>query len=774
MQAKSDGNKTGPRKRSAARRSAGVPFSLIVIGLLILGSRLAIVHALSGSPVFVQPTLTDAGYQQQMVRMHTPIGANVDLPRGSLLYPRLGSLVPGAGSGDPGRLRYLQGLLDALSGLLIALFIHRRVGAIAGIATGVLYLLDPLGGFFAARLLPTTFATLVLAASLFSIERARDRVGPLWQVALLGLLLGIGFLFEPLLFTLLAIVTGWQLARDTARSRSSTLGRLGTMAAPLLAALVLTLVHNAGLRAGGPAISWGSGYTAYQAVLPETGGTPRYLEPPSWESESATRSRVWEALGREGTTYDVYRFYATRAFQQVLEHPVALIGVLLTKAAATIGSWPVPDALSPAFLFARQVPFARHGSFSFAILAGLAAAGWWMAQRVKHGTDEPPAWLGPLQTGLVAVGLTCLLGTTSAASRQPALPLLAGLGGVWIGAAIDASRRRAALAGSTVGVLVGAALISIVAGLLAPTSKLRNPSEDLRLIATNFVMSSNWRQAIPTLEASVRADSLNLESRTMLARAYQNDGLVGAAEEQLELAHAADSTHVGSLLQLSALAMTQGDPARAVALMNAVVTQHPNNPLFLNELGQLLLRTGNVAGAQTLFTRALEIKPDYRVASDNLQVVESMLQHAEQQIYPSEMRLPPDDPIGLTVPQIVSAMDRADWAQADSLITLAEEQRGDIVLPHWLRAAYYARQGQLTPAIQSLETCQKLAPCRPAIVDLLASLLLQSGQKERGLRLVQDCARDVAGDPAREEPFRKILEGLQAASTDSNAEGTGP
>src|SRR5690606_2759000 len=360
----------------------------------------------------------------------------------------------------------------------------------------------------------------------------------------------------------------------------------------------------------------------------------------------------------------------------------------------------------------------------------------------------------------------------SAASRQPALPLLAALGGLWIGAVFGAASRRKALSVSAIGIAAGALVISLVAGALAPSRALRNPSEDLRLVASNFVQSGSWRQAIPLLESSVRADSLNLESRVLLARAYQNDGLLDAAAEQLEAAHAVDSLHTGALTQLSALAMVQGDPVRAIALMNAAVTQHPNNPLYLNELGQMLLRTGNVAAAQTLFTRALQIKPDYRVASDNLQVVETLLRRAEQQIYPPEMRLAPDDPVNVQVPIIVRAMEQQQWAQADSLIAITEAERGEVVLPHWLRAAYHARRGELPQAITALERCNRLAPCRPAIIELLANLRAQSGDRAGALRLVEGCLATTA-DPARQPELQRILDPLRSSAAPAEAPAPG-
>lgn len=808
------------RRRTRSRRAKardGVPFVLIAIALVLLALRVVVVNLLASSPLLIQPVLADASYQAQIVEMADPAGGVPELPRGSILYARVASWIPGAGEGNPTVLRYVHCLFDALAGFLLALWVYRREGRIAGIATLALYALDPLGGFFASRVIPVSFVTAILATVLLVLDSARSQATPILHHLILGLLLALGFLIEPLLFTILTVLVVWQTVREASPSRTdsapasgasrtprpgigNTIFRVAPLTAPLVLAALLLLMRNDNLRDGGWALSWGSGYSAYQAVHPETGGTPRSLEIPSWKTEGSIRSDVWEALGREGTSYDVYRFYATRAFQQVIEHPVETLGVLLVKAGATLGAWPVPDSLSPTFLLGERVQFARYGAFFFAILLALGTAGWYWRRISRTAFGEaPPApggigemaipgarearagatagvtgsakgALSVLEIGLLAVALTCLLGVTSAAARQPALPILAALGGIWIGAVLDSSRRRLALSPRTLAAALGAFLVSIGAGFLSPTSALRNPSEDLRLVASNFVQSGSWRQAIPLLESSLAADSLNLESRVLLARAYQNDGLLDAAQEQLERAHAVDSLHVGALAQLSALAMVQGDAPRAVALMNAAVLQHPNNPLYLNELGQLLLRTGNIPNAQALFTRALQVKPDYRVASDNLQVVETLLRRAEQQIYPPEMRLAPDDPISLHVPMIVQAMEAGEWTRADSLIAIAESERGDLVLPHWLRAAYYSRRGEPGAAIAALERCQQLAPCRPAIVELLVNLLTQQGERARAQSLVESCLATTTDDPDRQAGLQQIMQQIQAPSPSAPGE----
>jgi len=179
-----------------------------------------------------------------------------------------------------------------------------------------------------------------------------------------------------------------------------------------------------------------------------------------------------------------------------------------------------------------------YAAVSFAALFGLGLAGLVWRRR------DPLTRL--LSLGLTAVALACLIGPTSAASRQAALPLLAALGGAWLAGlrsgleepAEDASR-RSRLRTSLVALAAGI-LLSLGAGWISPTSALRDTSEDLRLTASSFLQTQSVRPAVPLLEAAVRTNPSNLEARVALAQAYQRDALLGAAEEQLRAAFAID------------------------------------------------------------------------------------------------------------------------------------------------------------------------------------------------------------------------------------------
>ncbi|MCA9759231.1 MAG: tetratricopeptide repeat protein, partial [Candidatus Eisenbacteria bacterium] len=450
-------------------------------------------------------------------------------------------------------------------------------------------------------------------------------------------------------------------------------------------------------------------------------------------------SDVWEAIAKEGSSYDVYRFYLARGLQRLVERPIEFLGVVLVKVAASLGVSPLPDTgPSPTFVLERAGGALALGRWSFALFLGLGIAGWLAAPRgpIRRGVS----------LGLLAVAATSILGTTSAAARQPGVLLLAMASGGFLASlagTLEGGRARSALPLIALPVALG---LSFVLGQLSPTAALLNPSEDYRL-AGILAISASPREAIPLLERSVRTNPQNAEAHASLARAYQREGLTENAMREFRAAFDADSTNATVLLGLASVEQEQQNAGRALDLVSRLVNQHPNNPLYLNEAARMFIQSGRWDIAKPLLLRALEIKPDYRTAQTNLEAVTQAELEAERSLIPDEMRLPADDPLNTTLGQIGRALQQGDSAMADSLITEIEQQRPDHVLPHWMRAAWLARTGDLGGATRALETCNRLAPCRPAIAGQLAQIYVQLGREADAKRLLDGC---IATPPSPE------------------------
>jgi len=728
---------------------------------LVLALRLVAALQFAQSPLSLHPALEDQGYQTRALEVREGHLLGRSLPRGSILYPILAGHVPGLRDGGSRSLAVAQAACEAVTVLLLALWIARRWGTVAAALAGVLYALDPLGGFFAARFTPVVPATTLFVAALWLWDRERTRGrAALSSTIGLSLVTAVGFLLAPLPFLFLAalrLAPLRQRGEQPAEADAPTSALSARAAAFAPAAVVLlvgaaVLLHHARLPGGGPALAWGQGISAYQAFHPVSRGTPRFIHPPAWFTEGELRAQAAEALHRQPEEYDLYRAYGGRGLRQTFGEPFTTAGILLAKAVVTIGAWPVPDALSPSFEASRHArPFA-YLSWSFAVLLALGAAGF----LARRGTGDRTA--GTLLAGLVVVGAANLIGPASAAARQPALPLLAAFGGAWLAGHLPAQRGRggARSRGALLG--FGAALaVSVLAALLSPVRALRNPSEDLRLTAATFVQTQAWRPAVPLLEEAVRSDPANVEARLALASAYQADALPSAATQQLEAAYAADSTYAGVLFALARDRHEANRVEEALALLERLVSSHPNHPVYLRELAGMHTQAQNYARAEPLLQQAVRLDPQDQVASEALQQIVSLRLRLESALFPEEARLQEDPEFNAAIPRVVDAMEAGRWAEADSILDWAERERPTMALTSWLRGGYLARRGDLRGAAAALERCQQIAPGRPAVVAQLAKLYAQTGRRERIEPLLRSSLVAVGADSMAARQLRELM-----------------
>lgn len=747
---------TGGSRKSMPRgqgRGGSLGFWLAVgVTVLTLGLRLAAALPITSSPMVMHPVLEDAAYQSRTFEILTDARPADDLPRGSILYPRIASFVPGLLSEGTRALARAQSALEALTALLLFLWMRRRWGDWAGLAAGVLYALDPVGASFAARFSPVIPATFLFVAALWAWDLERDGPGRAWPGAIAFTAVAtFGFFLMPLPFLFLVLlriglglrtaghpgVLQSQQKADLPAGRTVAPAarwiRLMLPAAAMTLAVSVTLARHGSLPEGGPVLGWGGGLSLSRGYDPATGGTQRALTPPSWETRRQIEQRAWEELRREGTPYDLYQFYSSRGSSRMLGSPAATVGVLLSKAAGTVGTFPIPDELSPSFLIRRHAPFFGYLDYSFAVLLALAVAGF--AARRKEGLACV------LGLGLLAVGVGSVLGTASAAVRQPAIPLLAALAGAWIAGAGGARR----LSPGSAAAFAGALVLSLLAGVLSPSGRLREQSEDLRLSALPLMQTFSWSRAVPLLEEAVSRNPDNLDARVDLALAYRNDARHTASEEQLEAAHAADSTHARSIHELARLKAAGNQPIPALSLYGELVRLRPHNAEYLNEYGRLLHTQGQMPEAEAALSRAVQLRPNWTTAQRNLQEVMARRMQMEEYLFPDELRAKADPEYRRVVPDIIQAMQAGDWSLADSLLSWAETEREEMAMTHWLRAAYHARRGEQAEALAELESCNRIAPGRPAVVDQLTRLYLQTGKRERVEPMLQ-LALEAAGE----------------------------
>lgn len=129
------------------------------------------------------------------------------------------------------------------------------------------------------------------------------------------------------------------------------------------------------------------------------------------------------------------------------------------------------------------------------------------------------------------------------------------------------------------------------------------------------------------LERGTRAVALepaSSDARRVVARAYHSMGQVDSAIEAYRDALLIDDRDVWTLNNLGVLYLDKGEPELALPPLARAVQLRGTAPVFQNNFGLALERTGHVAAAQLAFQAALQADSTYTKASVSLARVSAL------------------------------------------------------------------------------------------------------------------------------------------------------
>lgn len=130
------------------------------------------------------------------------------------------------------------------------------------------------------------------------------------------------------------------------------------------------------------------------------------------------------------------------------------------------------------------------------------------------------------------------------------------------------------------------------------------------------------------LERGTRAVALepaSSDARRVVARAYHSMGQVDSAIEAYRDALLIDDRDVWTLNNLGVLYLDKGEPELALPPLARAVQLRGTAPVFQNNFGLALERTGHVAAAQLAFQAALQADSTYTKASVSLARVSALV-----------------------------------------------------------------------------------------------------------------------------------------------------
>ncbi len=730
---------SGPTGVGSART-----FSLWALAALAVAVAVRVVGWLTLRDAFFTgiPAFDDAiHYQRAFSILHDGFPEQV-VPWGSPLYPYVAALVWAILGEQTIVLFAAQLVLGLLAVPLVAWSLAPVLSQRGAWIAALLYGVHPLAVFFEVRYQPVAWTVVLALIVLRLLFYGRRRLG---ATLLGGLLSGLGFLLQPLIFFALAVAAVWirlrpPSARGTdgdARGASASVTAAVVLAVAFIVPVGVMSAHHAGLRGGGPLWNWSSPVHFERTLEPTTCGTARSTHPPAWFSPASAQSQANEAAGRAVGEWDRATHFLAEGMKNLVERPLTAIRSLLCRAVYLINGRELPDPVSPAFVLGRASPALAWGAYVFPAYLLLGLWGLLLARRTTGWERLAPP--------LLALMIANLVGLQTAATRWMALLTLLPAAALAVQRLPDVVAMARA-ADRSRWLVLGTLLLAALSACDLPQVGARhaNPAEDLRVEAGLLLQQQNRQAASQLLQAALKRDPDNAMVHSDLGGVLVREDLPRAAVEEYRKALRLDPTNEQALYGLAEVLRSQGAYAEAESISLRLVGAHPVHPLYLNQLATIMMMAGKFDVARYALTRALEISPDYQVAQINLMALEKAEKESGAMALPEDQMPPEESPLWDIGVAVRNALRNQDLARADSLTAAALEQHPDQLLVQYLRGMYLLQSNQPGQAADLLKEVVRRAPGRLLTTRFAAQALAAAGRRQEACELVQRSLEQAA------------------------------
>lgn len=132
-------------------------------------------------------------------------------------------------------------------------------------------------------------------------------------------------------------------------------------------------------------------------------------------------------------------------------------------------------------------------------------------------------------------------------------------------------------------------------------------------------------EALERAQQGLALDPVSSDALRLIARAHHSMGQADSAIEAYRDALLVDDRDVWAMNNLGVLYLDKGEPELALAPLARAVQLRSTAPVFQNNLGIALERTGHIAAAQLAFQAALQADSTYTKASVSLARVSALV-----------------------------------------------------------------------------------------------------------------------------------------------------
>ncbi|MES2900242.1 MAG: XrtA/PEP-CTERM system TPR-repeat protein PrsT [Pseudomonadota bacterium] len=261
---------------------------------------------------------------------------------------------------------------------------------------------------------------------------------------------------------------------------------------------------------------------------------------------------------------------------------------------------------------------------------------------------------------------------------------------------------------------------------LAPALQQANPDPQLLALAgESYMQARDFNKAAEFFEkASVLApQAASLRTSLGLSKLGQGDEEQAIVEMEKAIALDPKSQQAGIALVRTALGLKQFD--KALAAVQKLEQQQPDNAIVQNLKGGVYLAKGDAANARSAFNKAVQLQPAYFPAVANL----AQLDLTEKKPAETKKRLEAfvekdKKHIGALTALAELANSQGRKAEATAWLEKASSENTDVAAPAIRLIAQYLRTGEKAKALTTARKFQTAHPANPELLDQLGQAQL--------------------------------------------------
>ena len=283
---------------------------------------------------------------------------------------------------------------------------------------------------------------------------------------------------------------------------------------------------------------------------------------------------------------------------------------------------------------------------------------------------------------------------------------------------------------------------------------------ELSMHARDFGKASDYLERA----AKIAPKAAAVRTSLAMSRLAQGDDARAIAELEESTRLDARSTKAGSLLVLTEMRLKRFD--KALAAVNAMEAQQPNDPVVQNLKGGVYLGKGDSANARASFEKALALQSSYFPAVANL----AQLDMKEKKPEMARKHLTAFLEKNKTSVEAMSGL--AELAQMEGKAAevtqwreKAQAENPDAVIPAMLLGTHYLRTGAKEKALTLVRKFQVANPKNPDLLDLLGQAQMANGDREGAL----ESYSKLTGMAPKSAPAQMRLASVHMALNNPNA-----